>query len=296
MSPLDRRNFFLPVQQQITILAPGLLGASVALAARDREQAKRIHVWARRPETRLALKNESWCDAVFATPEEASQGSDLIVICTPVESIVPIVGQIAPNLKPGAIVTDVGSVKSQICRFSHDLMPEGTFFVGSHPMAGSEKSGHAHARADLFENRACFVTPLEEITDEDATEKVVGFWIGLGAEVTTVNPEKHDEIVAHISHLPHVLASLLCSHLHLKNPQWSNFAGNGLRDTTRIADGNPTLWREILKQNRDEVLRSVRQFQDELEEFHAALANEDFFTVANFLERGKEYRNRLRPR
>lgn len=284
------------MQQQITILAPGLLGASVALAARDREQTKRIHIWARRPETRLSLKNEPWCDAVFSTPEEACHDSDLIVICSPVETIVPIVERIAPALKASAIVTDVGSVKSEICRFSHDLMSAKTFFVGSHPMAGSEKSGHAHARADLFDGRTCFVTPIEEITDGEATEKVVAFWMGLGAEVATVNPEKHDEIVAHISHLPHVLASLLCSHLHLQDPQWSHFAGGGLRDTTRIAGGSPTLWREILKQNRNEVLRSVRQFQDELEAFHAALANEDFFAVANFLERGKEYQNRLRPR
>lgn len=282
--------------QQITILAPGLLGASVARATHRRKLAQKIHIWARRPETRIELQSQDWCDATFSTPEEACQNASLVVVCTPVEKIVPLVERIRDSLSPGTIVTDVGSVKSQICRFSHDLMPTGTCFVGSHPMAGSEKSGWQHADEDLFVGRPCFVTPLLEGTDSTAAEKVVAFWMALGAEVATANPEEHDEIVANISHLPHALASLLCSHLQLKNPQWGNFAGTGLKDTTRIASGNPALWREILKQNREEVLRAVRQFQDEIEAFQAALANEDFFAVTNVLERGKQFRDRLRPK
>lgn len=284
------------MHRQITILAPGLLGASVGMAAHQRNLSPRIAVWARRPETRIALEAEDWCHSVFPTPEEACRDSSLVVICAPVDKIIPLVRQIRDTLAPGTIVTDVGSVKSKICRFSHDLMPTGTFFVGSHPMAGSEKTGMENAVADLFERRPCFVTPLNERTDPAAAEKVAAFWIELGAEVATVNPETHDEIVANISHLPHVLASLLCSYLQVKDPRWRNYAGNGLKDATRIASGSPDLWREILEQNQEEVLRAVRQFQDELETFQAALANQDFFAVANFLERGKEYRDRLRPK
>lgn len=293
---LRPRIFLLPVHQQITILAPGLLGASVALAVHQRGLASRIAVWARRPETRLELETKDWCHAVFPTPEAACKEASLVIICAPVDKIIPLVRQIRPALAPGAIVTDVGSVKSKICRFSHDLMPTGSFFVGSHPMAGSEKTGMAHASPDLFEGRTCFVTPLLEGTDPEAVEKVVAFWTDLGAEVSSLTPDEHDEIVAHISHLPHVLASLLCSFLRLKKPQWRNYAGNGLRDTTRIASGSPELWREILEQNQDEVVRALRQFQDELQAFQAALTNGDFFEVANFLERGKEYRDRLRPK
>lgn len=235
-----------------------------------------------------------WCSQAFATPEEASQNADLVVICAPVEKILPLARQIRGSVKPETIVTDVGSVKSQICRFGHDLMPLGPFFIGSHPMAGSEKTGMAHARGDLFEARPCFVTPLPD-SDPKAAETVVRFWQSLGARVATTSPEEHDEIVAHISHLPHLLASSLCSFLHLKNPSWRNFGGNGLRDTTRIAGGSPTLWREILEQNQEEVLRALRDFQNELEAFHAALANRDFFEVENRLARGKDYRDRLPP-
>jgi cyclohexadieny/prephenate dehydrogenase len=284
------------VQSHIAILAPGLLGASVALAAHERGLASRINVWARRAETRLALQGKEWCHSVCATPEEACQGASLVIICTPVDKIIPLVRQIRSALAPGAIVTDVGSVKSKICRFSHELMPTGCFFVGSHPMAGSEKTGMEHATGDLFERRTCFVTPLLEGTDQASIEKVVAFWTALGSEVSTLTPDEHDEVVAHISHLPHALASVLCSFLHLKNPRWRNFAGNGLKDSTRIASGSPELWREILEQNQDEVVRAVRQFQDELEAFQAALSNGDFFEVANFLERGKDYRDRLRPK
>jgi cyclohexadieny/prephenate dehydrogenase len=282
------------VFRQITILAPGLLGASVAMAAHERRLAERIHVWARRPEARLELEEKEWCTAAFSKPEEACRGADLVVICTPVDQILPLARQIRDSIEPSTIVTDVGSVKSQIARFGHDLMPTGPFFVGSHPMAGSEKTGLAHARSDLFAERPCFVTPLEK-TAEPALETVVKFWRDLGARVATVQPEQHDEIVAHISHLPHLLASTLCSFLSLKDPQWRNFGGNGLRDTTRVAGGNPSLWREILEQNQEEVLRALRRFQDELETVQAALANGNYFEVHNYLARGKDYRDRLPP-
>lgn len=287
-------KFFLTVFGQITILAPGLLGASVAMACHERRLAERIVVWARRPETRLELQEKPWCNAAPSTPEEAARDSALVVICAPVDQIVPLARQIRGSLTPEAVVTDVGSVKGQICRFAHDVMPTGPFFIGSHPMAGSEKTGMDHARADLFEGRPCFVTPLGD-SDPKSAETVAAFWRGLGAQVATVKPEEHDEIVAHISHLPHVLASTLCSFLQAKNARWRNFGGNGLRDTTRIAAGSPELWREILAQNQEEVLRAVRQFQNELEAFQAALANGDFFEVSNFLSRGKEFRDRLPP-
>ena len=278
---------------RIAILAPGLLGASLAQAVRARRLCDSIALWARRPEIRLRLEEESWCDEVFSSPAAAVEGASLVVICAPVDCIVPLVREIAPSLAPRSLVTDVGSVKSEICRLSHDAVSPKAAFVGSHPMAGSEKSGMENARADLFVNRACFVTPLGD-TPVDAVEKVTAFWTALDCMVSTVNPELHDEIVANISHLPHVLASVLCSRLRSRDPAWRNFAGAGLRDSTRIASGDPRLWREILRQNQEEVLRAIRGFQDELEGFQAALANNDYFQVANFLEQGKEYRDRLR--
>ena len=278
---------------QLTILAPGLLGGSVARAARARGVAQRIVLWARRPEARLKLRGQPWCDVVSDTPEAAVHGASLVVIAAPVDRIVSLTQQIAPHLAAGTIVTDVGSVKGEIARLGHAALGDRAHFVGAHPMAGSEKTGWEHSSAGLFERRACFVTPLEA-TNATAAAAVVRFWSDLGAEVVTLHPDAHDEIVAHISHLPQVLASTLGAFLAAKDPVWRNHAGGGLRDTTRIAASDPQLWRAILEQNRDEVLRALRKFQDELQAFHAALANRDYFEVVARLERGKAYRDQFR--
>jgi prephenate dehydrogenase len=279
---------------QVTILAPGLLGGSVARAVRTRGVAQRIVLWARRPEVRLQLRGQPWCDHVADTPEDAVREANIVVIAAPVDRIVPLLQQIAPALTPGALVTDVGSVKGEISRLGDDALRRRAHFVGAHPMAGSEKTGWEHGSAALFEHRTCFVTPLEH-SDPRAVEAVVKFWHDLGADVVTVAPDEHDEIVAHISHLPQVLASTLGAFLAAKNPAWRNYAGGGLRDTTRIAASDPQLWRTILEQNRDEVLRALRQYQDELHAFQIALANRDYTEVVARLERGKAYREKFRP-
>jgi prephenate dehydrogenase len=280
--------------EQLTILAPGLIGGSVARAARARGVARRIVIWSRRPESRLALGEQAWCSATFETPEEAVKGADFVVIAAPVDRILPLVRQVAPHLKAGAVVCDVGSVKGEISRQGHEALKGGAHFVGAHPMAGSEKTGWEHSSADLFEGRTCFVTPVPD-TPADAVTRVARFWKDLGAEVVTLDPDKHDEIVAHISHLPQVLASSLCAFLSTRDSSWRNFAGGGLRDTTRIAASDPKLWRTILEENRDEILRALRHFQDDLQGFQAALANRDYIEVAARLERGRAYRVKFRP-
>jgi prephenate dehydrogenase len=278
----------------LAILAPGLLGGSVAKAARTHGVATRIVLWARRPEVRLKLRAQPWCDAAADSPEDAVREADLVVIAAPVDRIVPLIQQISPHLAPGAIVTDVGSVKGEITRLGHAAVGDRAHFVGSHPMAGSEKTGWEHGSAELFVRRTCFVTPLAQ-SHEPAVEAVVRFWRDLGGEPVTVSPDQHDEIVAHISHLPQVLASTLCAFLAKKNPTWRNYAGGGLRDTTRIAGSDPQLWRTILEQNRDEVLRALRQYQDELQTLHAAISNRDWLEVVARFEHGKTYRDQFRP-
>jgi cyclohexadieny/prephenate dehydrogenase len=282
------------VPLRLAILAPGLLGGSIALAARARGAADRIVLWARRPEARLALREQPWCDEVADTAEEAVRGAQMVVIAAPVDSIIPLVRLVSAQVDPGTVVTDVGSVKSEIARLGHQILQGKAHFVGSHPMAGSEKTGWKHASAGLFERRTCFVTPLPQ-TDATALESVVQFWREIGGEPVTLTPETHDEIVAHISHLPQILATSLCGFLAQKNPGWRNYAGGGLRDTTRIASSDPGLWRTILEQNREEVLRALREFEDELHGFQIALANGDYPEVITRLERGKVYRDQFRP-
>lgn len=280
--------------EQLTIIAPGLLGASVARAARERSLARHITIWARRPEVRLQIAAQPWCDDAPTALADAVIDANLVIIASPVTHIVPLATEIAPHLRRDTIVTDVGSVKGEICRLGHAALLGQAHFIGSHPMAGSEKTGWEHGHAELFVKRTCFVTPQPE-TNAAALETVVRFWRDLGSEVVTVTPDQHDEIVAHISHLPQVLASSLCSFLHRKDHAWRNYAGGGLRDTTRIAGSDPQLWRSILEQNRDEVLRALREFQDELQAFQAALANRDYHEVAARIERGQAYRRDFRP-
>jgi len=282
------------VLENLVILAPGLLGGSVAKAAHARGLARRITVWTRRPEARLKLREQFWCSAVAETPEEAVRDASLVVLAAPVDKIIELARQIATHLPAGAIVTDVGSVKGDLCRACHAALPSGRHFVGSHPMAGSEKTGWENASDSLFDRRVCFVTPMET-TDTTAAGTVVRFWHDLGGEVTTVSPDQHDEIVAHISHLPQVLATTLATFLAGKNPGWRNLSGNGLRDTTRIAASDATMWIEIFQQNHDEVLRALRQFEDELHGFKTALANRDWPEVRARLERGKAWRDGFRP-
>ena len=285
----------MPPLPQLTILAPGLLGGSVARAARAHGAAKRIVIWARRPEARLALREQPWCDAVADTPEDAAREASLVVIAAPVDRIVPLAQQIAPALPAGALVTDVGSVKGDIARLGAAAVAPRAHFIGAHPMAGSEKTGWEHGTAELFQHRTCFVTPLPD-SDPRAVESVAAFWRALGSEVVSVGADEHDEIVAHISHLPQVIASSLCAFLATRNPAWRNHAGGGLRDTTRIAGSDPQLWRTILEQNRDEVLRALRGFEDELHAFQVALSNRDYVEIAARMERGKAYRDQFRPR
>jgi len=279
--------------EQLTILAPGLLGGSAARAARARELAKRIVIWARRPETRRALTGQPWCDAAVDTPEAAARGASLVVIAAPVDVIVSLARQIGPHLPKGTPVTDVGSVKGRIAREGHAALAPRGHFVGSHPMAGSEKTGWEQGTASLFQDRTCFVTPLPE-SDAGAVQAVGDFWRGLGAKVASVDPDLHDKIVAQISHLPQVVASTLCAFLAGGNPSWRDFAGGGLRDTTRIAASDPKLWLTIFQQNRVEVLAALRGFQGELAGFEKALSEENWDAVVATHSRGKEYRDGLR--
>ena len=278
---------------QCTIVAPGLLGASLGLALARYGLAQRVVAWARRPEARLACAETHWCAAAPETLREAVAEADLVVLCAPVGVLADLAREIAPALAPGTVVTDVGSTKGTLCREATAALAETeAHFVGSHPMAGSEKTGLAHARADLFAGRPVFVTPWAD-SDSAAVTRTCQLWRALEMEVTTLHPDAHDEIVAHISHLPHLLASALAALLGRVDPAWQAYSGQGLRDTTRIAAGSPTLWRDIFAQNRDEVLRALEGLESELASARRALHNRDWATLRHQLARGQAFRQGL---
>ena len=279
--------------QQITILGPGLLGTSLAMAIKKHIPATKVVVWARKPELRESCRNREWCDTVAESPEEAVAGSDLTLLCTPVHTILPLLEQIQPALKEGSTVSDVGSTKALICHGAKYIFKDTpATFLGSHPMAGSEQTGMENARPDLFQNAACIVTPLPD-TPDTITQGLSMFWKSLKMQVTTVSPETHDAIVAHISHLPHILATVLCNYLSKKDNSWQTLGGGGLRDTTRIAAGDPELWKQILEQNRDEILQAINGFEKELDALKKALTETNSSGILWLLKQGKTYRDQL---
>ncbi|MGC6455500.1 MAG: prephenate dehydrogenase [Coraliomargaritaceae bacterium] len=278
--------------EQITILGTGLLGASIAMAARKHRLADRIVVWSRSQDTRAQCNHVEWCDRVADTPVDAVKASQLTVLCTPVQTIVPLLEDIAPALEKGSIVTDVGSTKENICRDAQKLSQDNFTFIGSHPMAGSEQSGMASANVELFQSAACILTPMSG-TSKAAVDQLDCFWRTVGMSTHTLTPEQHDIAVAHISHLPHLLSSALCNTLSQKPLSWRQLAGGGLRDTSRIAAGDPSLWQQILIENREAVLKSLFGFEKELANFREILAQKDVSALHRSLSSGKTYREGL---
>lgn len=276
----------------LAILAPGLLGGSLGIACHEKGLARRIVVWARREAVRETCLAGQWCDAAYADAIEAAREADLVVVCTPVEHILPLIRAVAPELKQGAIITDVGSTKAVICQEAPLSLPASATFVGSHPMAGSEKSGLNHARGDLFEGSPCFITPLEE-TSEEAFQTVRELWEGVGMEILEAAPDVHDKLVARVSHLPHFIASALSVTVGRTELPWKEACGQGLRDTTRVAAGHPAMWRDICLQNREALLKVLKDFQVCLTSFTQALEKKDFDRLEELLEEGRQYRSEL---
>ena len=274
----------------LAILGSGLIGASVAAAAKSHAVARRIVVWDILPTNSRHAVDTGVADTLAASVEDAVREADIVVVATPADTVGDLVARIAPHLKPGALVTDVASTKAHIARVAFSLMPEGRHFVGAHPMAGSEKNGPGAAHADLFSGRACFITPLPGRTDPDAVDRVSGFWSALGAVPKPVTPDDHDEIVAYISHLPHIAAVALALTISEGREDRRDCSGGGLRDTTRIAGGDPELWRAILIENRHEVVRAIAGFQERLTELREALESNDAHALTKRLETAREWR------
>lgn len=279
--------------QKVTVVGVGLLGGSVALALKQRGLAQQVHGYVRRAESVAECENLGVVD--FATQDLAAavREADLVVLSTPLSRMRELVQTMAPALKPGAVVTDVGSVKASVV---HALEPivsaAGGQFVGSHPMAGAEKTGAAAARPDLFINAACVLTPTPQ-TSEPALRMMEMFWKSLGARVIMLSPEVHDEFVSRSSHLPHVVAAGLAN--YVLSPAYPReqvlLCANGFRDTTRIASGSPEMWRDIALANRRNLSRVLGVFIEDLQELQLALERSDVRTIQEFFETAKHRRD-----
>ncbi len=288
---------FLPMNTQfpnITILGGGLLGGSLALALGGQKNPLQVRLWARRQETTDEARALGIAGAT-SDLAEAIRKADLLVLAVPVGIMAALVAQcLELGLPSGCLITDVGSVK----RVPHDslrplLAGRNISFIGSHPMAGSERNGLAAVSPSLFQNAACLLTNDENVCSEKAAG-LEQFWQSVGCRTTWMTAAHHDELVARISHLPHIVAAST-ARICLENPADGNFGGGGLRDTTRVAAGNPEMWAEIVTENREALLKPLRETIADLREILAHLESGDQEAARQWLVIAKTQRDLLNP-
>jgi cyclohexadieny/prephenate dehydrogenase len=262
-----------PPFERLAVLGLGLLGGSVAAAAKERGLAREVVGAARRPAPLERALASGIVDSI-ASPSEAVVGADFVVLGTPVGTMNQVISEVVSGLAPGCLVTDVGSVKGSVIEAIPGLLPEGVEFVGSHPMAGSHLRGPDHARADLFEGATCVVTPRAG-QDQGAIERVETFWRDMGARVERRTPASHDDEVAWVSHLPHLVAFAYAASLSEAPDRVGRLAGGGFRDFTRIAQSDAELWGEILCLNGKALSGPLNHFSASLAKLARALEEGD---------------------
>lgn len=263
------------------------------MAIKKRRLASEVVGYVRRAASIAESKAARAVDSCTQDLQEAVDDADLIVLCTPLAQMLPLFKQMRPAIKRGAIITDVGSVKATVVKELESIVVKsGAHFIGSHPMAGAEKTGVAAARSNLFENAVCVVTPTRK-SNQAALRKIEHFWKAVGARVLKLSPQLHDELVSRSSHLPHVAAATLANLiLDPKHPKSQPMlCANGFRDTTRIASGSPEMWRDIALANRKNLSQSVATLIRDLQKFQAVLKKADTKATENFFEQAKRRRD-----
>ena len=273
--------------KRVTIIGLGLIGGSLGLAIKEKRLAKEIVGVSRRKSTiNKAIRNRI-VDFATLDLKDGVKDSDLVVITTPVFKIVDIAKKIAPFLKKEAIVTDTGSTKKYIVKNIEMAGQKGLSFIGSHPIAGSEKSGIKYADKDLFKGAYCILT---EAKNKKALNKVRKFWAALGMKIIVMSADTHDRLLSNISHLPHAAAVSL---INAAAGSGLDLAAGGFKDTTRIASGEPELWRDIFLTNRGNLIRDIKILKKELSKIEEALKSNNSRNLLGLLKRAKSIRDSL---
>ena len=267
---------------KIAILGLGLIGSSISHATRRAGLANEISGSARSAETRETALRLGLIDSVHESPADAVKGADLILLCVPVGSCGPVAKLMASGLKPGAIVTDVGSVKGSVVQDVRPHLPENVHFIPGHPIAGTEHSGPESGFAELFDDRWCILTPPQG-TDDEQVQRLKRFWRGLGSNVDVMTPDHHDLVLAITSHLPHLIAyNIVNTAEHLErvaDAEVIKYSAGGFRDFTRIAASDPTMWRDVFLNNKDAVLEMLGRFTEDLTSLQRAIRYGDGDTL-----------------
>ncbi|MDC8450112.1 MAG: prephenate dehydrogenase/arogenate dehydrogenase family protein [Nitrospira sp.] len=284
--------------RQVAIIGVGLIGGSLGMILRRKTLADQVVGVGRRVENLKTAVALGAIDRYVADPQEGVVGADLVVLATPVDTYERHLHEWAHGLVPGAIVSDVGSVKGPLVERSEATMPAGVHFVGAHPIAGKEKTGVAAGSDQLFKGARCILTPTKR-TDPTAFDRVKQLWEEAGSIVLTMDPHIHDQILGAVSHLPHVVAFALMNALaDLRDQQvpsldLTGHSGGGLRDTTRIAASSPEMWRDIFLWNRDNVVSYIDRYAGALEELKQLIKTGDAAGIEKLLERAKGEREKL---
>ena len=279
--------------EKIAVIGLGLIGSSICHGVRERGLARHISGHAKSAETRNVALELKLVDEVHARAADAVKDADLVILCAPVGACGPLAQEIGPHLKPGAILTDVGSVKGAIVRDCGPFIPKGVHFIPGHPIAGTEQSGPRAGFAELFHGRWCILTPVPG-TDPAATQKLTEFWEGLGSMVDTMESGHHDLVLAITSHLPHLIAYNTVATANdletVTNSEVIKYSASGFRDFTRIAASDPTMWRDVFLNNKEAVLEMLGRFSEELAMLQRAVRWGDGETLFNLFTRAREVR------
>ena len=284
------------VVERVALIGLGLIGSSIAWASKRGGLAAGIAGYARSPETRTRAAELGFCDRVVETAAEAVRDADLVFVCVPVGACGAVATEIAPFLKPGAIVTDVGSTKRSVVDAMSAHLPESVHFIPGHPMAGTEHSGPDSGFAELYDNRWCILTPLDD-TDPDALQTLTDFWTGMGANVEAMHPDHHDLVVAVTSHVPHAIAYTMCGVAddmnRVTDREVVQFSAAGFRDFTRIAASDPTMWRDVFLNNREATIEVLGRFVEELMSLQRAIRTGDGDHLFDYFTRTRAIRRSI---
>lgn len=277
------------------MLGLGLMGGSIGLALKARHYPGRILGFARRAATREEAVRSGAFDMLFDDPRRAVAEADLVVLCVPVLASGALIHEVAPALKFGALVTDVGSTKGEVCHIAAAaLAGSRAAFIGSHPIAGSEQQGFTAARADLYNGALTILTPGASC-ESPHVARLQDFWRGLGSRTIQVTPEQHDELLARTSHLPHLLAAMLVGTVGRSGAAAAvaPFCGPGFRDTSRVAAGDPGVWHDIFKSNAPALLAELKAFKKEWDQVYDMFCAKDFEALRSYLETRQALRAEL---
>jgi cyclohexadieny/prephenate dehydrogenase len=283
--------------QRVALLGMGLIGSSIARAARARGGiAGEIVAHAKSPRTLARVAELGIADRVEADAGAAVQGADCVILCAPVGAYADLATAIAPHMARGAILTDVGSTKQSVIRDVAPLVPKHVHFVPAHPLAGTEHSGPDAGFAELFEGRWALLTPPAG-TDAASVERVAELWRRLGSMVSVMEPAHHDRVLAIVSHLPHLIAFTICGTADdladETRQQVLQFAATGFRDFTRIAASDPTMWRDVFLNNREALLEMLARFTEDAQAMAKAVRRGDASYIEDKIERGRKIRRSL---